>query len=269
VKTRTPLPSAPRPDARPALAAWTEPPARPLASAREAHVWLLEIPQLAPVLRDRLPVLLDLAERERAARLRFAADRERFGVCRAAARIVLGRYLRRPPESLRFGEGRHGKPRLLGGQRPPLEFNLAHSGDLGLLAVASGRAVGVDVERIDASRSGDDVARRFFAADEVERLDALPPGERVDAFFWCWTRKEAYLKARGDGLALPLASFSVAFGNGAGPAIVRSTLGGKEAARWKLFDLPPLPGYAAAVAVEDADIRLSFWRLSSDLVVGD
>ncbi len=140
---------------------------------------------------------------------------------------------------------------------------------MGLLAVAPGRAVGVDVEKIDHARSGEDVARRFFAPDEVARLDALPPAERVAAFFSCWTRKEAYIKARGDGLALPLASFSVSFGRGAAPALKRSELGRGEAARWIFFDLPPLDGYASALAVEGPAARPSFWRLPSDLVVGD
>lgn len=255
-----------RPDCRAAPAVWTEPPPHPTVRADEVHVWLLEIARLA-ALRARLSTLLESEELARAARFRFEEDRDRFGVCRAAARIVLGRYLGRLPASLRFGRGPRGKPHLT--DAGPLEFNLAHSGDFGLLAVAPGRAVGVDVEKIDAARSGEDVARRFFAPDEVEWLDALPPADRVAAFFSCWTRKEAYIKARGDGLALPLASFSVSFGRGAAPGLKRSELGRGEAARWIFFDLPSLDGYASALAAEGPATRPSFWRFPSALVVGD
>jgi 4'-phosphopantetheinyl transferase len=260
-----------RPQARPprrwaAPAAWTAPPPRLAARENEVHVWLLELARLAP-LKTRLPGLLEPDEIARAARFRFEEDRDRFRLCRAAARIVLARYVGLPAARLRFGRGTHGKPHLLDETDARLEFNLAHSGGLGILAVA-GRAVGVDVERIDAGHSGDDVARRFFATDEVERLETLPARERVDAFFSCWTRKEAYLKARGDGLALPLESFSVAFGAGAAPALVRSALGRTELARWTLFDLPRLPGYAGALAVEAREARLAFWRFPSGFVVG-
>ena len=266
-KSRDPLPPARRPERPAAAVIWTSPPLHPAARSDEVHVWLLEIPGLA-ALRPRLPALLEPEELARAERFRFDLDRDRFALCRAALRLVLARYVGRPPETLRFGEGPQGKPHLLAGGFPTIEFNLAHSGELGILAIA-GRAVGVDVERNDPERSGADVARRFFAADEVDRLGGLPPRERSDAFFSCWTRKEAYLKARGEGLSLPLASFSVAFGDGAPPALVRSALGRKETARWRLFDLPTLPGYAGALAVEGEGVRPAFWRFRSELFVGD
>jgi 4'-phosphopantetheinyl transferase len=265
VKRGDPLRPARPPDPGTGPAAWAAAPAHLFVGPDDVHVWLLEIPRLAP-LTPLLPEILETDEASRAERFRFAEDRDRFARCRAAARILLGRYVGRAPADLRFGLGPHGKPHLLGEGRPRLEFNLAHSGAVGLLAVAAGRAVGVDVERIDAGRSDREVARRFFAADEVDRLEGLPPAERLAGFFSCWTRKESYLKARGDGLSLPLASFAVSFGGGTAPSLVRSALGPGEIARWQFFDVPPLEGHAAALAVEGRGARPSFWRFELELV---
>ena len=153
---------------------------------------------------------LDERELARAGRFRFERDRKRFAFFRAAIRLILGRYVGRPPRELRFAYSPEGKPSLAG--RPAddfLEFNLAHSEDVALLAVGRGRRIGVDLERIRDERDTDEIAERFFSRDEVRALRALAPDQRRKAFFSCWTRKEAYVKARGDGLSMPLSSFSM------------------------------------------------------------
>jgi len=204
--------------------AWCDPPAGTVARSGEAHLWLLELPGLE-ALRDRLASLLDESERDRAGRFRFERDRDRFRLFRAAVRIVLGRYLGRAPAGFRFEYASRGKPFLSGNDSGhSLEFNLAHSGDLGLLGISLGRRIGVDVERVDRSKAGMDIAERFFSPEEVRALAAVPGGGRTEAFFSCWTRKEAYLKARGDGLSLPLASFAVSVDPSLDPALLLSEL---------------------------------------------
>lgn len=262
------LPPARRPRAGERPAAWSDPPAGLAARSGEAHLWLLELPGLE-ALRDRLASFLDESERDRAGRFRFERDRDRFRLCRAAVRVLLGRYLGRGPADLRFAYGPRGKPFLSGGDRDErLEFNLAHSGDLGLLGISLGGRIGVDIERVDLERAGMDIAERFFSPEEIRALAAIPDERRTDAFFCCWVRKEAYLKARGDGLSLPLAGFTVTVDPSLDPALLRSDLGKEELSRWSLRDVPTVPGYAGAVAFEGEDVRFSFWRFPPGLLVG-
>ncbi len=161
------------------------------------------------------------------------------------------------PDHLRFYYGPQGKPKLdkeTAGEA--LRFNVTHTQGLALYAVANGREVGIDVERIRPELVDGDFAERFFSPREVAALRMLPVGLRPEAFFNCWTRKEAYAKARGDGLSLPLKQFDVSLAPRE-PAALLSTKGDPlEAARWSLSALHPGPGYVAALAVEGHDWRL-------------
>jgi 4'-phosphopantetheinyl transferase len=201
---------------------------------------------------------LSVEERERASRFRHSVDRARFVAARGALRAILGRCLGVEPGCLRFSYSPFGKPALRG----PLgansvEFNLSHSDDLALVAASFGRRLGIDLERIDASRSGQEIAERFFSPREIAALRALPRELQTDAFFACWTRKEAYLKARGDGLSFPLDRFSVSVS----PEEPASLLDlGDETQRWVLQDIRPGAGWAAALAVEGKGWRLRPWR---------
>ncbi len=200
--------------------------------------------------RTYLETLLSDGERRRADRFRFAADRDRFVVARARLRLVLAGYGAGAPERIRFAYGRWGKPELPAAR--DLRFNLSHAGDLALIAVAWRREVGVDLERLDPERRLDDVARRFFSDAERRALDRLPGSDRAIASLRCWCRKEAYLKACGDGLARPLDSFDVAVGEPVAPrvSLLRATRpDAGETARWDLRDLDVGAGYVAAVAL--------------------
>jgi len=183
--------------------AWVVPATPPPLGVHEAHLWRLD---LDAAHGEAATVVLSEEERARAARFHFESDRHRFIAARAALRRILAAYLDRAPADLVFSLGRHGKPAL---ENLGLEFNLSHSGGCGLLAVTRGRRVGVDLERVRSEFAGEDIARRFFASAEVEALAATKPDEYVTAFFRCWTRKEAYVKARGDGLSLALDRFEV------------------------------------------------------------
>lgn len=176
--------------------------------------------------------------------------------------MILARYLRATARDLRFDYGPHGKPALRlmeTAPGPAITFNLAHTGGLALCAVARGRAVGVDVESIRPALAEERLAERFFAAREVVTLRNLPRAEQPLAFFRCWTRKEAFLKARGDGLTLPLDSFEVTLAPEAPPALLALADAPDEAARWSLCELIPAARHVAALAVVGHGWRLATW----------
>lgn len=228
--------------------AWRAPTAPALAEG-DVHVWQIALDR--PVCHDA-DVRSSLAPDElaRATRFVFPADRERFVAARGALRQVLARYVGCAPRQVQFGYGQHGKPTLRGpGAAVGLTFNLSHTRDRALCAVARGRAVGVDVEAIRPEVAIDAIARTTFSPAERARLAALPPAERLAAFFACWTRKEAYLKARGDGLTYPLDRFDVSLGPGEAPALLGSREGPAEVRRWELRALDLGERYAAALAV--------------------
>lgn len=216
----------------------------------EVHVWLVDLSRTAGRL-ERYAGVLSSDERQRAARYAFDLPRLRFIATRKALRELLGGYLNIPPHRIRLGYGEHGKPYLAGSLAVSgLHFNLAHSGDLALLAFARGRRVGVDVEQIRPLPELMTIANRYFTANEAAQISALPEEERRAAFFACWTRKEAFIKALGAGFALPPDRFEVSLGAGEPPRLVAVKGMPGEAGRWTLAAWEPRPGYSAALAVE-------------------
>jgi 4'-phosphopantetheinyl transferase len=219
-------------------------------AANEAHVWLVSLSgQESRDPSDFGPLSAD--EVQRARRFHFDRDRHRFTSARAALRNILAQYLGTAPQELRFSYTAKGKPELPADFRKPrFQFNLSHSGDFAMVAVALGSRVGVDIEFINPERATGDIAARFFSSAEIRTLEALPVAARVEAFFQCWTRKEAYVKGLGAGLSVPLDSFDVAFGPGVAPALLRLADSLNEASPWSMHDIAAPPGYAAALAVE-------------------
>jgi 4'-phosphopantetheinyl transferase len=233
----------------------------------EVHVWTASREAPDDVV-EAMRSLLDPGELKRADRFAFPRDRRQFAVSRGLLRTILGRYLDRPPESLRFVANAHGKPDFdpTMGVDLAIRFNLAHSGPWVVFALALGREIGVDIERIRPDFSGFAIAERFFAPGEVATLRGLPEASRKLAFFHGWTRKEAYIKAKGKGLALPLDEFEVAIAPDQ-PASLLSTLPDPlEASRWSLIELPAEPGFVAAVCVEGQGwtLRQGVWPTSGD-----
>lgn len=206
--------------------------------------------------------LLPPDEIERADRFYFEKDRRHFAVAHGALRQILARYTGADPREIEFSFGSKGKPDL----KSPVDtikFNLSHSGNLALLAVTREAILGVDVEFIKTDFGGQEIAERFFSRHEVSTLLALPMEERAHAFFSCWTRKEAYIKAVGEGLSLPLDSFDVAFGPGIHPALLRVEASAEELLRWRLYDIEVPPEYRAALMVEGRQHQLQQrqWKL--------
>jgi 4'-phosphopantetheinyl transferase len=183
---------------------------------------------------------------------RRQVDRARrsYAVSRGALRIILSHYLSIPPGDVRFAYGERGKPFLAS---PPLDlrFNASHSGDIAIYSVAPRLDLGIDIEKIRMVQDIEQIASHHFCAEEVIDLVSLPISERHAAFFRCWTMKEAYIKATGDGLAVPLNCFRVAFDRGDQIGLIH--IGGdRDAARsWTLHEIIPTDGYVGALAYRD------------------
>lgn len=216
-------------------ATWRNGPARPRLGAHEVHVWRVSLESSMTAIGRHTRALSD-DERDRAAAFRRRRDAIRFVVAHAALRDVLGRYLDVEPDRIRFERGPHGKPRLSDDR---VRFNLSHSGDLALCAVTRHREVGVDVEQIAPELADLRVAEAEFSESEIAALRALPDDARPAEFLALWTRKEAALKATGDGLAAPRRPF---------PADLTVKM------------LAPAPSYLGAVACEGDAWDLESWQ---------
>src|SRR5437879_2961959 len=228
----------------------------------EVHSWCASL-DVSPETYARLYATLTPDERTRGARFRFERDQQRFIVARGVLRDLLGRYLQTQPRQISFVYSAFGKPDLSPDFGNRLKFNLSHSAGLALIAIATASNVGVDVEYIREQSDYADIARHLFSTAEVDYLTALPSHIYAEAFFSCWTKKEAYLKACGEGLAIPLNSFSVPLTTDAAYTPVDLYVPSKDivpATRWSLYTLRPAPGYAGALAIEGTGWRLLQWH---------
>jgi 4'-phosphopantetheinyl transferase len=212
----------------------------------EAHIWCVS-EEGGPEPSTRAHASLSPYERSRAARFRFARDRQRFITAHGALRDILGRYLRARPEQVTYSYNAFGKPELGPEFAGRLRFSLSHAGGVALIAVAADVNIGVDVECLRMRSDYAEVARRFLSAAEVDELSALPGPLYAEAFLRFWTRMEAYVKARGEGLAEDL--------DGIAGDIIPTD-------RWTFHTLHPVPGYIGALAIEGGGwrFRQRRWR---------
>ncbi len=233
--------------------AWFPVPKNSILPPAELHLWrvrcdgALETP-------EHYEHLLSPDEKERARRFVIKEARRDFIVSRGVLRELLALYLNTRPADIVLRYGIHGKPHVSRGEaQSSVRFNVSHSHGLAVFAFSQAE-VGVDIERVRAEFPGREIAGRFFSEQEIAALGKLGPEESSRAFFLCWTRKEAYVKARGGGLQIPLRSFSVRLGENEEQQLVDE--GGKQ---WSLYPFEPGGGFAAAAAVEGKDWRLKFW----------
>jgi 4'-phosphopantetheinyl transferase len=203
---------------------------------------------------------LSADESARASRFRFARDRNRFVGARGLLREILALYLNASPGRMSFGYGAHGKP-FLAGEYGTLRFNVSHSSDAMLLAIAHMREVGVDVEGVrNIGLAMDEVGETVLSRPEKQALARFDGEDRRTNFLRFWTLKEAFIKADGRGVSLPLKRIDVSAPEGQVAVLDEATGEWRRRPRWKLRTLAPLPGYVAALAAEGKDWRLALWH---------
>lgn len=238
---------------------WKPRPADLVLSKDDIHVFCASLDQPAPRIQQ-LAQSLSADERIRADRFYFEQDQKRFTVGRGLLRTILSSYLGIEPSQLQFCYGRRGKPALAataGGSK--LSFNLSHSQGLALYAVTRDREIGIDIEHVRPMAEAEQIAERFFCVQENAVFRALPPNQKQEAFFNCWTRKEAYLKAIGDGLARPLDQIEVTLAPGETVRLLSIEGDPQEASRWSIQQLIPASGYVGAIIVEEPHGWISCW----------
>jgi len=229
--------------------------------AGEVHVWAaaLDVPSDR---RRRLAETLSHEERQRAARFRSSEHCRRWIVGRGLLREILAEYLRVQPEEVCLSSEAHGKLVLAGPPPPPISFSLTRSGGLAVFAISSDYEVGVDAEQLREFPEMRAMADRLFSRAERAALAAVSPEAYLPAFYRCWTRKEAYLKARGTGLLEPLDGFDVEVAPNRPAALLRVAGDAAAASRWTMIHLEPARGYVGALAVGAPPAQVS-WRTGS------
>lgn len=235
-----------------------------LLPTHEVHLYCAPLDTLATQLAH-FAATLNVDEHARAARFYFERDRQRFIVARGALRMILSRYLAIAAETLDFCYNDYGKPSLaLPYATSGLTFNLAHSGEFALYALARQRQVGVDIEQMRPTVAYEQLAKQVFSLAEQQSLQRVAADQRRVAFFNGWARKEAYIKAQGMGLLLPLDQFTVTLAPDEPPRLVSTQHAPNEAARWSLQAVTPAPSYVGAVVAEGHDWTVQWQPLALD-----
>src|SRR6266404_4687666 len=222
----------------------------------ELHVWraFLDVP---PALLQRLESTLHANEKERAEKFLVPQTRERFVAARGILRELFAAYLGIDPEKVELRYGPQGKPSISSVHNSKTCFSVSHSQGMGVFAFANGCEVGADIEQIKAGFKGMEIASHFFSSEEIAALAKLPQELATEAFFGCWTKKEAYVKARGQGLSIPLRSFTVGFADS------KQLLRDETGAPWSCYALEPAPGFAGAVVAAGDNWSLKCWQWSA------
>jgi 4'-phosphopantetheinyl transferase len=239
---------------------WRSPPKDLTLPPNEIHVWRAFLDQPMPLV-TWFARQLSADERKRAARFHFAHDQRRFTVSRGLLRILLSGYMQCSPESIQFCYTPYGKPTLAEGTGTMLpHFNLSHSHELVLYAFSRTQEPGIDVELVRPIAEAKRIAERFFSARENAVLAALAPAEMQKYFFIYWTRKEAYLKARGIGLSADQESIDTDLLSEQQVDAQGGDENAQKGAQWFLHDLAPAPGYVGALATQEYDTRIVYWQ---------
>jgi 4'-phosphopantetheinyl transferase len=234
---------------------WGEGPVAPALLTGHVDVWRVRLDETEP---DSSTKILSPDELARAHHFHFEKDRLHFARCRSALRDLLSRYLQVPAAEIRFEYQSTGKPEVsLEQNTRRLRFNVSHSAGLALIAVGAEHSLGVDIEKIRFDVDTSTLAEQFFSERERASLAALPHNLRLPAFFSCWTRKEAFLKATGFGLSFPLTQFAVSSHPEGNPEIEEIQGDLQSAGQWSLRDIQAEKGYQATVAIQSASPTLS------------
>lgn len=227
---------------------WTSP-SLPLSppDKTDVHVWKFDL-EIDQNIYSRLKILLTEDECTRALSYNFERDRKNFTISRGLLRTILGMYLRCHPKELQFQYGEYGKPALASSHATSLSFNLSHTNNLMLFVCSLERNVGIDVEWVHDLPDWRGIAKKLFSSRELEDLEKIPAEQQLQAFFNCWTRKEAYIKAIGGGLSIPLKHFDVSLAPNEPARLLRNI--GDTDRYWSMREINVISGYAAALIAE-------------------
>jgi 4'-phosphopantetheinyl transferase len=240
---------------------WQSPPQRLTLANHEVHVWQASL-AVSPACLELLVRLLSKAEKDRAERFHFEKDRRRFIAARGTLRLILSRYLEKAPETITFDYNRFGKPTLPPHLASNLRFNLSHANELALYALTTAHEVGVDIEYINHNRNTREIIERFFSENEKMEFEHLPESMRLKAFFSGWTRKEAFIKARGQGLSFPLKKFTVSLDPDQAARLIHVDPDKADGHEWMVKDIPVNEAYRAALAVSSPALHFNLWKYS-------
>jgi len=240
---------------------WPVSPHQVNIEAEEIHLWCASLGDFEEGV-FRLEALLAPDERERAGKFHFLSDRRNYTLRRGLLRLLLSKYLTRPPREITFQYGRLGKPELDPDRiRQPIAFNASQSQGLAVYAVSRPGPIGVDVEKVREVPHFEEIANRFFSKREAESLMKLPRESRLEAFFTGWTRKEALLKSTGEGVGERMATVEVTLIPGGVAEILSFKGEAKPLSDWYLHSFSPAPGYLTAIAVKGRPAHVSLWKL--------
>lgn len=243
-----------------AITEWRFPPQHPILPRGQIHIWHSSLERSASEMQV-LAQFLSTDEQARAERYCFEKARHQFVVSRGLLRYILGRYLDIQPARLQFCYGNRGKPTLASGfDGNTIKFNLSHSQGMVLYALTYNSPIGIDLEYISPFPDVEQIIERFFSFKERSVFRTLPPSLKDIAFFYGWTRKEAYLKAVGQGLAQPLHQIEVSLTPGEPACLISISDDPEEAARWSIYSFQPGPDYAAAIVTEGHEWHLKYWQ---------
>lgn len=239
---------------------WFDPPDNLILPDDEVHIWRADL-DIGESFQSSFLKLLSSDEKYRANKFRFNEDSRRFITARGILRLLLGKYLEINPAEITFHYGEFGKPNIE--NHNSLQFNISHSQNVALFALTKERNIGVDVEFVNPNIEAQEIAARFFANNEVKNLLALPEKDQILGFFNCWTRKEAFIKAVGEGLSFPLDKFEVSLEPTKPAKLLATHWKSEEVFKWSIYALPPEPNFVGSVVIEGFVDKLRCWTWSN------
>ena len=239
---------------------WTIPRVPPRLSEKEVHVWCASI-EASNERRLQFMETFSDDEHKRLQRFHFERHRHQFIIARGTLREIIGQYLEIEPAEANFDYGQNGKPFIISNSElSSIRFNISHSGDVVVYAFVLDTEIGIDIEKVCNIDDCMAIAKSFFSSTEIDDLQKVSRESLLEAFYSCWTRKEAYIKAKGQGLGIPLNQFSVSVRPDLSPALVSTEFAPDEAAQWTLRDLPIIEGYIGAIAIQKPDNTFRFYK---------
>jgi 4'-phosphopantetheinyl transferase len=236
---------------------WLNPPDNLILSDEEAHIWRADL-KANECFQSSFLKLLSPDEKNRAQKFRFAKDNRNFIIARGILRSLIGKYLEINPAEISFQYSEFGKPGIA--DNNTLQFNISHSQNMALFAFTTKFNVGVDVEFVNPDIEVKDIAAKFFSTNEIMNLLALPEKQQALGFFNCWTRKEAFIKAVGEGLSFPLDKFEVSLEPNKPAKLLATDWQPDAVSKWSIYSMSPGENFVGSLAIEGLVEKVKFWN---------